>query len=133
MRARAHVPGALAVGPAAAPGLARPRPARVAGPAARVSRPGRLRLTRRGRVAVVLTSLLVLSLFLSVGHATFASGPDGPRDRVRVVQPGETLWSIATRLRPHEDPRPFIQQVVELNGLATAGLDAGQRLRIPSP
>ena len=113
--------------------VATPAPGRrpSAGPA-RSPAPGRVRLTRRGRVVVVLAALLAASGLLSAGHATLASTQDAPHDRVVVVRPGETLWEIAARSRPNEDPRPFVHEVVELNGLASAGLDAGQRLRLPS-
>ena len=46
-----------------------------------------------------------------------------------VVQPGDTLWSIARRLQPDGDVRPLVDQLVDLNG--GTDLAVGQRLPIP--
>lgn len=97
------------------------------------SRPGgRVRLTRRGRVVVLLALLLLLSLVFSVGHATMAAGQDDRQDRVLVVQQGETLWDIAQRVKPGQDPRPLVHTILEANAGVRSGLRAGQQLRIPA-
>jgi Tfp pilus assembly protein FimV len=46
-----------------------------------------------------------------------------------VVQPGDTLWSIARRLQPEGDVRPLVDQLVDLNG--GTDLAVGQQLPIP--
>lgn len=51
--------------------------------------------------------------------------------RVYVVRPGDTLWSIAERLRPGEDPRPLVDAIERANGVSAGGLVPGQSLRIP--
>jgi hypothetical protein len=43
-----------------------------------------------------------------------------------VVQPGDTLWSIARRLQPEGDVRPLVDALADRNG--GAGVQAGQRL-----
>jgi LysM repeat protein len=48
------------------------------------------------------------------------------------VQPGDTLWAIATRVAPKGDPRVTVQQIVDRNGLAGASIEAGQVLVLPS-
>ena len=88
---------------------------------------------RWARVAALLaTTLLVLSL---AGRALGGSSrPDeeGPRPHV-LVEPGQTLWSIArARLGPEADPRPFIQEIQDLNALESSLLVAGQRLALPA-
>ncbi len=82
-------------------------------------------------LALLATTLLVLSL---AGRALGGSSqPDEDRPRPHVlVEPGETLWSIArARLGPEADPRPFIEEIRELNGLETSALLVGQRLALP--
>jgi LysM domain len=47
------------------------------------------------------------------------------------VQPGETLWGLAERYAsPGTDPRAFVDEVTELNGLEGV-LQAGARLKLP--
>ena len=45
-----------------------------------------------------------------------------------VVQPGDTVWTIAHRLDPTGDPRATVDRIVALNG--GAALQPGQRLRL---
>lgn len=92
-----------------------------------------VRLTRRGRVVlVVLLALLAVTAF-SLGRASSdAAGDAAPATRrTVVVQPGETLWQIARRAAPAVDPRETIDRIVDLNGLSTATLQPGQQLVIP--
>jgi LysM repeat protein len=44
-----------------------------------------------------------------------------------VVQPGQTLWSIATQA----DPRQVVQQILTANTLTRENITAGQRLWVP--
>ncbi len=48
-----------------------------------------------------------------------------------VVQPGDSMWSIATRVVPYGETSSFVDRMVELNGGPT--LAVGQRLVLPSP
>ena len=50
-------------------------------------------------------------------------------EQVYVVQPGDTLWSIASSLTDG-DIRSFVDELVDLNG--TASVDVGQRLVLPA-
>ena len=113
-----------------APATMRP-PTRTARPA---DRPGYLRLTRRGRLVVFLTCLLaaVSVLFVLLSDAATGSAERGRPVPVRVVQiePGDTLWSIATRAAPGEDPRDLIDQIEELNSL-DGSLRVGSEIAVP--
>ena len=104
-----------------------------------------LRLTRRGRVAAVVGLVLLASLVsalvfaLAPGPASgrsAASTPAGAAGAVAgstvVVQPGDTLWAIASRVAPKADPRVVVQQIIDRNGLAGASVQAGQVLVLPS-
>lgn len=46
-----------------------------------------------------------------------------------IVQPGDTLWSIAARLRGGESQADYVAALVEVNG--GASLQVGQVLRLP--
>ncbi|MDQ4069750.1 MAG: LysM peptidoglycan-binding domain-containing protein, partial [Actinomycetota bacterium] len=65
----------------------------------------------------------------------FGGGPLTASERpsasgaVYVVQPGDTFWDIASRLRPGEDPRPLVAELVAAHGSPV--LVAGDRLRLP--
>lgn len=91
----------------------------------------RVRLTRRGRV--VLVALFLMLGALGVAIAAPASGAADPRGRgpVAVVQPGDTLWSVAERHVPGDDPFATIEQIRRLNGLPDYTIHAGQRLELP--
>jgi Tfp pilus assembly protein FimV len=96
---------------------------------------GRVRLTRRGRaLARTLAIVLVVAAFLLVAPGlAMGDGPDRPAPRVTyVVQPGDTLWSIARRVAPGQDPRPVVDGLIEANDVRD-GLQAGQELSIPVP
>ena len=92
-----------------------------------------LRLTMRGRMVLVgLVALLALAAF-SVGRAsaTAATSPMEAPVSFRTVAPGETLWDIARREAPREDPRQLVHQLIEMNDLDAGGLRAGQLLVVP--
>ena len=91
-----------------------------------------MRLTRRGRLVVVLTALLLLLVAaFTVGRvASQAAGPSRPLPTV-TVQPGETLWQIAARVAPHADRRAVVLQLEQLNDLTGGRVRVGQQLRLP--
>ena len=93
-----------------------------------------IRLTRRGRVVVVLTFLGAL-LF---GGFTLGHAPSEASGRMHTVQPrtvtvqaGDTLWTVAERIAPHVDPRLVVAQIQQLNHLRSPQLLAGQQLVVP--
>ncbi|MDQ1584787.1 MAG: hypothetical protein QOH80_152 [Actinomycetota bacterium] len=106
-----------------------PRPARAAAPAAPV------RLTRRGRalLAILCLTLVVAALALVKAPATASSDHPSATVAARVtVRPGETLWTIAARVRPNADPRQTIARIQDMNGLTSSTLQAGRVLLVPA-
>lgn len=92
-----------------------------------------LRLTRRGRAVVLAFFVLMASLASAVLFTTAsrASDPDiGPVPSV-VVQPHDTLWSIATRTAPRRDPYAAVAEIQRLNGLNGYVVHPGQTLVLP--
>ena len=93
-------------------------------------------LTRRGRV--LLLALLVAVLFgaFSLGRAApqaASVSSSAPALEQITVQQGESLWTVARRIAPDNDPREVIAQIRRLNDLTTWQLQAGQQLLLPVP
>jgi hypothetical protein len=47
------------------------------------------------------------------------------------VAPGESLWSLASRLADGSDVRAFIDEIVSVNSLGSGDITAGQKIRVP--
>ena len=100
-----------------------------------------LRLTRRGRIVVaalviagVMLAVLLITLLVSGGaqatnHGPARAGYQGMHQVV--VQPGQTLWSIAAAAEPSADPRTVIQEIMSANALASPAIGVGQLLWVP--
>ncbi|MGI5190682.1 LysM peptidoglycan-binding domain-containing protein [Promicromonospora sp. CA-289599] len=92
-----------------------------------------LRLTRRGRVVLVLLAMLLVAPMVTWGATAVASSPGEPTEvRVHAVQPGETLWGFAQEVaRPGEDVRHAVGRLQELNGMSTGSVRVGELLLLP--
>jgi hypothetical protein len=98
--------------------------------------PSGVHLTRRGRLA---RTLLVLSLAVVLASVFGLSAGAGTTDSVGAptsfievtVAPGDTLWSLASHMAEGADVRALIDEITSVNALASADLQAGQRVRIP--
>ena len=103
-----------------------------------VSLPGSaatLRLTRRGRlvffVAALLMTLSVMLLAVAPSViATVTAGDPVPVSEV-TVQPGDTLWDIASAANPGGDVAQTVDEIAELNALSDGQLRVGQELTVP--
>jgi nucleoid-associated protein YgaU len=92
---------------------------------------------RRRAVALLVVLSVAAALILSVQALLGSSGrgsvaaSQAPAERpaAYVVQPGDTFWEIARRLRPHDDPRPLVARMVAEHGSPV--LVAGERLPLP--
>jgi hypothetical protein len=95
-----------------------------------------LRLTRRGRLAVLL-GLLVLAFAIGVfvtAAGSVATQRPGTPEATQIVQvgSGDTLWGIASELADDGDVRAMMQRIERLNALDSTSLQAGQRLVVPA-
>jgi LysM repeat protein len=82
---------------------------------------------------VGLVALLLLAV-ISVGRtgsqaATYVE--NGATLQQTTVQPGDTLWTVAQRIAPKNDPREVIAQIRRINHLGSSALRAGQQLLLP--
>src|SRR6476619_6676333 len=93
-------------------------------------RTGEVRLTRRGRVAVLVVALLVVltaGALLGGARSAATEHPGTPTPtRIVMVGTGDTLWDIASDLAPDGDVRAMIAQIEDLNALDSALVAAGQ-------
>ena len=93
------------------------------------------RLTRRGQL-VVFVALMVMALTTLVvwGPTVRATSDPGEPLPVRtvVIQPGETLWDIASQVDPAGDTGAMVHEIAELNALTSTGeLQIGQQIAVP--
>jgi len=101
-----------------------------------VANPSGIHLNRRGRLArtfVVLSLAVVMaSVFGFQAGANTAETVTAQSSFIEVTAaPGDTLWSLATRMADGGDIRALVDEIASVNSLATAELQAGQKVRIP--
>jgi nucleoid-associated protein YgaU len=103
---------------------------------------GGLRLTRRGRrvltgFVMLIAIVSAMLIWTSVAGGAQAPGPGAPARSVYqgmtqvVVQPGQTLWSIAIAADSSAAPWDVVQQIINANALNGAHIAAGQLLWVP--
>ena len=95
-----------------------------------------LRLTRRGRIAVAVTTVLLVAVLSLIAAMSAEATNQAPARTAQgltqvIVRPGQSLWSVAENADPGADTRVVIQQIAELNGLTGSAVFAGQRLWVP--
>jgi len=98
----------------------------------------RLRMTVRGRRALLAVASIPLAAgiafgVLSGGSAIASNERTLPTtfETITVV-PGDSLWSIASKVAPNVDPREVIDEITDLNMLDGATLQVGDELAIPA-
>jgi LysM repeat protein len=74
-------------------------------------------------------SAVLVSAGSSAGELVNLSGALVHGEQVYIVQPGDTLWSIASSLTDG-NIRNFVSELIELNG--SPSIDVGQRLVLPA-
>jgi nucleoid-associated protein YgaU len=91
-----------------------------------------VRLTRRG---IVVLAVAVLALGVALVWLAKLSAPQSaaapPAPHSVTVQPGDTLWSIASQVAPDRDPRAEVAALQQRNHLTGVALYPGQVLRVP--
>jgi hypothetical protein len=99
---------------------------------------GPVRLTARGRrlaavLAVSLAALALCAFSLIAADGAAAASHGGAHQGMRpvVVEPGQTLWSVASAAEPRADPQSVVQQIMQANSLTGTVIQAGQVLWVP--
>jgi nucleoid-associated protein YgaU len=91
-----------------------------------------LRSARRMRPIGRLAAVMLLVLCVSLGLAIVAHGGTVTQDATVVVQPGDTLWSIAAQRYPTDDVRARVDGIERANGLQSPVIEAGEILKLPA-
>lgn len=142
MRGRQSRPAELRIGQVRAGGRRARQPISRAATPVTVALPAPLRLTRRGRAVVAVLVILAAAAAATVLWLTMAGGAQaadhgqparaGFQGLTRmVVEPGQTLWSIASAAEPSAETRQVIQQIIDANALGGTTIHAGQQLWVP--
>jgi hypothetical protein len=86
----------------------------------------------RRRLALLIAALaIVLGVVLGGGGGGVAVASKTGAPRTVVLQPGDTLWSVATQYAPDGvDPRAYVDALERINGLE-GGARAGTQLTLP--
>jgi hypothetical protein len=79
-----------------------------------------------------LVSVLGLAVGVSVGLAVVAHGGTAMVEPSVLVQPGDTIWSIASAHYPGDDVRARVDDIERANGLGGPLIKAGETLRLPA-
>jgi LysM repeat protein len=98
---------------------------------------GRIVLNRRGKLArtLVVLSLAIVAASVAGGQA----GADTSKSTVAAadsfitvtVAPGDTVWSLASRVAPQGQAGALVSAIIEINSLGSGDVVAGQKIRIP--
>jgi Tfp pilus assembly protein FimV len=87
---------------------------------------------RRRTVGVVAAALVAVLMSPLAAGAVRRGEPSAPAaQQVVVVQAGDTLWSIAQRVRPGDDPRVVAGEITAANGVQPGALAVGSSLVVP--
>jgi hypothetical protein len=105
--------------------------------------PDRSTRIRRRRLVALLMAVALAAATIVTGQAVLSAfgevEPSSPRPvevpalsptvgETYIVQPGDTLWSIAAAIAPDSDPRPVVDALRDANG--GPDIQVGQRLTL---
>lgn len=90
----------------------------------------------RQAVSIIFT-LAALVMFALAAQAAISYGAVNHTKTLHteryVVHHGDTLWTIATRMDPSQDPRKVVRQIEQLNGISdqTVLIQPGEVIDVP--
>jgi len=91
-----------------------------------------VRLTRRGRIVVVVALTGLVALIIALASATGQAAAPGRAPHAIVVHEGDTLWSIAARVHPHGSLTATMLEIERLNHMSSGTVYVGQQLLVPT-
>ncbi|MCX7773185.1 MAG: LysM peptidoglycan-binding domain-containing protein [Clostridia bacterium] len=91
----------------------------------------RYHLKNKKRFAALLMLLTLVIMFSGLVVNAGAAAQGEPPHKTILVEAGDTLWDIASRYAENSDPRAYIFELKQLNGIATDNIFIGQQLMLP--
>ena len=92
----------------------------------------RARKLRRQRSAFFMIMMVVVMM---MAHSAFSKYNDGNEETQVisvVVQPGDTMWTIAAEYMPEDaDIREFMYEIAANNGIKDCNIVSGQTIYVP--
>jgi LysM repeat protein len=79
-----------------------------------------------------MVMLVAAGIVLGQGSGQAADRHSRHAQHTLIVQRGESLWSVAARIAPHQDPRLVVADIESLNNLTSPAVTPGQQLVIPT-
>ena len=93
-----------------------------------------MKLTRKGKRCLLFVSVLVLMSVVAISQISAFAKKDVENEYVSyIVQPSDSLWSIAEEFSGEEDIRKTMYEIRKLNQLESSELTVGTRLLIACP
>lgn len=74
-----------------------------------------------------LLVLIIAGCWLTFSSATGA----GATPEEVIIRTGDSLWTVAVRIRPQNDPRKTIEDIRMVNNLTTMKVTPGQMIIVP--
>lgn len=98
----------------------------------------KLQFTRRGKLALAGLILLLLAAYIALTWSKPAVPPAIAADDRQpatyqqiMIQPGDTLWGISSRVAQGSDQAMVLEHIVAYNDLDSSELEVGQTLYVP--
>ena len=87
----------------------------------------------RRRITALVVGVVVLGWGVPAAARTMSAGDHpSPGGTPYVVREGDTVWAVALRASPREDPRGMVDRILSLNRIEAGSLVPGQVIVIPS-
>ncbi len=93
-----------------------------------------MKLTKKGKRCLLFVSVVVLMSVIAISQmSAFANKEIGSEYISYIVQPNDSLWSIAEEFGGDADIRQTMYEIKKLNQLESSSLMVGTRLLIACP
>jgi LysM repeat protein len=78
-----------------------------------------------------IATICILYLVISIYNNKELYASNNKKFHIYIVESGDTLWSIAKKTSPDEDPRKVVYEIRKVNGI-TPIIQLGQEILVPT-